>query len=66
MRGMSKALKPVVVIILAVAVAAGAAVYFSRQPDPPSEVKPHPVEKYRRSRDISMRKRAIDTSYPVP
>src|SRR6266404_7536497 len=34
---MSKALKPLIVIILAVAVAAGAAVYLSRQPDPPAE-----------------------------
>jgi protein-disulfide isomerase len=33
---MSKILKPVIVIILAVAVAAGAAVYLSRQPDAPS------------------------------
>jgi protein-disulfide isomerase len=30
---MSKALKPLIIIVLAVAVAGGAAVYFSRQPD---------------------------------
>src|SRR5437870_13600387 len=34
---MPKALKPLIVIILAVAVAAGAAVYLSRQPDRPAE-----------------------------
>jgi protein-disulfide isomerase len=33
---MSKVLKPLVVIIIAVAVAAGAAVYLSRQPDEPA------------------------------
>lgn len=33
--GMPKAIKPVIVIILAVAVAAGAAVFLSRQPDQP-------------------------------
>ena len=37
MWGMSKALKPLIVIVLAVAVAAGAAVYLSRQPDQPAE-----------------------------
>jgi protein-disulfide isomerase len=35
--GMSKVLKPLIVIVLAVAVAAGAAVYLSRQPDQPTE-----------------------------
>src|SRR5215470_8822203 len=35
MRSMPKAIKPVIVIILAVAVAAGAAVFLSRQPDQP-------------------------------
>ncbi len=30
---MSKAVKPLIIIVLAVAVAGGAAVYFSRQPD---------------------------------
>ncbi len=34
---MSNALKPLIVIVLAVAVAAGAAVYLSRQPDQPAE-----------------------------
>src|SRR5213083_3044326 len=34
---MPKALKPLIVIVLAVAVAAGAAVYLSRQPDQPEE-----------------------------
>src|SRR5437667_8828472 len=34
---MPKALKPLMVIVLAVAVAAGAAVYLSRQPDQPEE-----------------------------
>jgi protein-disulfide isomerase len=34
---MSKTLKPLIVIIIAVAVAAGAAVYLSRQPDQPTE-----------------------------
>ena len=37
MRTMSKTLKPLIVIIIAVAVAAGAAVYLSRQPDQPTE-----------------------------
>jgi protein-disulfide isomerase len=37
MGGMSKALKPLIIIVLAVAVAGGAAVYFSRQPDQPAE-----------------------------
>jgi len=37
MSGMSKATKPVIVIVLAVAVAAGAAVFLSRQPDQPTE-----------------------------
>ncbi len=37
MRAMSKTLKPLIVIIIAVAVAAGAAVYLSRQPDQPTE-----------------------------
>jgi protein-disulfide isomerase len=32
---MPKALKPIIVIVLAVAIAGGAAVYFSRQPDKP-------------------------------
>ena len=36
MGSMSKLLKPLVVIIIAVAVAAGAAVYLSRQPDEPA------------------------------
>src|ERR1700757_4831232 len=36
MSSMSKLLKPLVVIIIAVAVAAGAAVYLSRQPDEPA------------------------------
>lgn len=35
--GSMKALKPLIVIVLAVAVAAGAAVYLSRQPDQPAE-----------------------------
>ena len=43
MRGMSKAMKPVIVIILAVAVAAGAAVFLSRQPDQPSETTAAPL-----------------------
>jgi protein-disulfide isomerase len=43
MRGMRKAIKPVVVIILAVAVAAGAAVYLSRQPDRSSETNAAPL-----------------------
>jgi protein-disulfide isomerase len=34
--GMSKAVKALVIIVLAVAVAGGAAVYFSRQPDQPA------------------------------
>ena len=33
---MSKAAKPIIIIVLAVAVAGGAAVYFSRQPDQPA------------------------------
>jgi protein-disulfide isomerase len=44
MRGMSKAMKPLIVIILAVAVAAGAAVFLSRQPDQPSESKAAPLK----------------------
>jgi protein-disulfide isomerase len=43
MSGMSKALKPLIVIILAVAVAAGAAVYLSRQPDQPAETAAAPT-----------------------
>ena len=43
MRGMSNAVKPVVVIILGVAVAAGAAVLLSRQPDQPAETNAAPV-----------------------
>src|SRR5437762_11689032 len=34
---MPKAMKPLIAIVLAVAVAAGAAVYLSRQPDQPEE-----------------------------
>jgi protein-disulfide isomerase len=37
MRGMSKAMKPLIVIVLAVAVAAGAAVFLSRGSDQPAE-----------------------------
>src|SRR5262245_7343943 len=44
MRGMSKAMKPVIVIILAVAVAAGAAVFLSRQPDKPAETTAAPLK----------------------
>src|SRR5437867_2136555 len=40
---MPKVMKPVIVIILAVAVAAGAAVFLSRQPDAPSETNAAPV-----------------------
>jgi protein-disulfide isomerase len=40
---MQKLLKPLVIIILAVAVAAGAAVYLSRQPDQPAETSGAPV-----------------------
>src|SRR5436190_14096581 len=40
---MSKVMKPVIVIILAVAVAAGAAVFLSRQPDQPSETNAAPL-----------------------
>jgi len=40
---MSKATKPVIVIVLAVAVAAGAAVFLSRQPDQPSETTAAPL-----------------------
>ena len=43
MRSMSKATKPVIVIVLAVAVAAGAAVFLSRQPDQPSETTAAPL-----------------------
>jgi protein-disulfide isomerase len=44
MRGMPKAMKPVIVIILAVAVAAGAAVYMSRQPEQPAETNAAPLK----------------------
>ncbi|PYT07352.1 MAG: hypothetical protein DMF60_07310, partial [Acidobacteria bacterium] len=44
MRGMSKAMKPVLVIVLAVAVAAGAAVFLSRQPDQPKETNAAPLK----------------------
>jgi protein-disulfide isomerase len=44
MRGMQKAMKPVIVIILAVAVAAGAAVFLSRQPDQPPETNATPLK----------------------
>src|SRR5437870_8215676 len=37
MSSMSRTVKPLIVIIIAVAVAAGAAVYLSRQPDQPAE-----------------------------
>src|SRR6185436_9803663 len=40
MWGMSKIMKPAIVIILAVAVAAGAAVFLSRQPDEASQTDP--------------------------
>jgi protein-disulfide isomerase len=40
---MPKAMKPVIVILLAVAVAAGAAAYLSRQPDQPSETNAAPL-----------------------
>jgi protein-disulfide isomerase len=40
--GMSKILKPLIVIILAVVVAGGAAVYLSRQPDQPAETAAEP------------------------
>ena len=43
MRGMPKILKPVIVIIVAVAVAAGAAVYLSRQPDEPATTSATPT-----------------------
>ena len=43
MRTMSKTLKPLIVIIIAVAVAAGAAVYLSRQPDQPTETAATPT-----------------------
>src|SRR5438552_135127 len=43
MRCMRKAMKPVIVIVLAVAVAAGAAVFLSRQPDRPSETNAAPL-----------------------
>ncbi len=43
MWGMSKAMKPVIVIILAVAVAAGAAVFLSREPEAPSETNAAPL-----------------------
>ena len=43
MGSMSKVMKPVVVIVLAVAVAAGAAVFLSRQPDQPKETNAAPV-----------------------
>jgi protein-disulfide isomerase len=39
---MPKVFKPLIVIVLAVAVAAGAAVYLSRQPDQPSETAATP------------------------
>jgi protein-disulfide isomerase len=44
MRGMPKAVKPVIVIILAVAIAAGAAVFLSRQPDQPPETNTAPLK----------------------
>src|SRR6266852_1329632 len=40
---MSKTLKPLIVIIIAVAVAAGAAVYLSRQPDQPTDTDATPT-----------------------
>ena len=40
---MSKTLKPLIVIIVAVAVAAGAAVYLSRQPDQPTDTAATPT-----------------------
>jgi protein-disulfide isomerase len=40
---MSKVSKPLIVIVLAVALAAGAAVYLSRQPDQPSETAAAPA-----------------------
>ena len=44
MWAMPKMLKPVIVIILAVAVAAGAAVYLSRQPDESSTTNAAPLK----------------------
>src|ERR1051326_3417855 len=41
---MPKTMKPVIVIVLAVAVAAGAAVLLSRQPDSPSETNAAPLK----------------------
>ena len=43
MRSMPKLLKPLIVIIIAVAVAAGAAVYLSRQPDEPTNTSATPT-----------------------
>jgi protein-disulfide isomerase len=44
MSAMSKIIKPVIVILLAVAVAGGAAVYLSRQPDaPPADTSAAPL-----------------------
>jgi protein-disulfide isomerase len=43
MSGMPKLLKPLIVIIIAVAVAAGAAVYLSRQPDKPADTAGAPT-----------------------
>ena len=44
MTGMPKLMKPLIVIILAVAVAAGAAVFLSRQPDEASETSAAPLK----------------------
>src|SRR5215510_15861738 len=44
MRGMPKTIKPVIVIVLAVAVAAGAAVFLSRQPDRTPESNAAPLK----------------------
>jgi protein-disulfide isomerase len=44
MTGMPKVMKPLIIIILAVAVAAGAAVFLSRQPDNVSETHAAPVD----------------------
>ena len=43
MRDMSKFVKPLIVIILAVAVAGGAAVFMSRQPEEASETNTEPL-----------------------
>jgi protein-disulfide isomerase len=43
MSGMPKLFKPLIVIVIAVAVAAGAAVYLSRQPDEPANTSAAPT-----------------------